>query len=72
MVPFGSVLVVITSAAAWAMVRVSVTEKVFEAASVTLAEMLKVPLSSVVPEIVALGVAEVAVIPEGKPVIVHV
>ena len=50
-------------------VRVAVNE--FEAASVTLAEMLNVPVSSVVPEIVAEGVAEAAVMPEGKPVIVH-
>jgi hypothetical protein len=42
------------------------------AESVTEAITLNVPLSLVVPEIVALGVAELKVKPVGRPVIFHV
>jgi len=62
------------SAAACAIVKLSVAETVagVAAESVTEAITLNVPLSLVVPEIVALGVAELKVKPVGRPVIFHV
>ena len=53
------------------MVRLRVAEAVagVAAESVTVAITVNVPTSSVVPEIVALGVAEVKLRPAGRPVI---
>lgn len=55
------------------MVRLSVAETVagVAAESVTVTMTLNVPLSLVVPEMVALGVPEVKVSPAGRPVMVH-
>ena len=73
-VPLGRLVVAIASAAACAMVRLRVAEVLIvgdsESVTVTLTE--NVPTSSVVPEMVALGVPELKLSPEGKPVAVHV
>ena len=73
-VPAASEVVVIVSAAACAMVRLNVAEvlTVGDSESVTVTWTENVPTLSVVPEMVALGVPELKLSPEGKPVAVHV
>ena len=70
--PLERVVVEIMSAAGWVIVSVSEAETLVEVESVTVADTVKVPALFVVPEMVALGVAEVKDNPVGRPVIVQV
>ncbi len=72
-VPLGSMVVDIISVAACIMVRLRVTDIVagVDSASETVAVMLNVPTWSVIPEMIAEGVAEAEVSPAGSPEIVQ-